>query len=32
MVYRISQGIHIWIIVSCEYERIPLNGNTSYTY
>ena len=32
MVCYISQGIHIWIIVCCEYEHMALNVNTFYTY
>ena len=31
MVYYISQGIHIWIILSGEYKHVPLNANTFYT-
>ena len=32
MVYYISQGIHICIIASCEYDHIPLNVDTFHTY
>ena len=32
MVCYVSQGVHLWIIISCEYYGMPLNANTFYTF